>query len=693
MVERRRRKGTAQRRTGAARRALQGRYAFLKKPWQLLGIGVKRRRRAAGTRLSPLTRKILYWSSVAGLWVFMAAGATLAYFASGLPDTHDLWRAEAGPSVVVLDASGQTLATHGVVHGNDVSLAQMSPYLPLAVMAIEDRRFYAHWGVDPIGLGRALFANMSEGHVVQGGSTITQQLAKNVFLSSERTFKRKLQEALLAVWLEMRFSKDEILTLYLNRVYLGAGTYGVESAARRYFDKSPAQLNLIEAAMIAGLLKAPSRYAPTNDVAAAETRTSLVLDAMAQSGFITPQVREKARTLRLAFAKGTQSQGAQYFVDWVMDQLPSYVGPDAGELVVETTLHLPFQRLAESVVVGLLDKEGPNFRASQAALVSIDTQGAIRAMVGGRAYEASQFNRAVQGFRQPGSAFKPFVYLAALERGRTPTWRVLDAPLTVGSWSPANYKHEYRGEVTMQTALALSLNTPAVRTALSVGPEAVIQTAQRLGISSPLLPNASIALGTSEVSLVELTGAYVPFATGGEGPFIHSIKRIRTRDGRVLYERTGSGFGRLVASDDAGAMNQMLREAVEHGTGYAALLPGRDVAGKTGTTQDYRDAWFVGYTADLVTGVWVGNDDNTSMKRVTGGGLPTVMWHDYMAKAAASYGLAKPLPGRTRSDEPVFAAQDSRFMTLFERIRSILGDGDNDNKPREKAAPQKHGPH
>ena len=643
--------------------------------------------------MSPLTRKILYWSAVAGLWLFMGSAATLAYFASGLPDTHDLWRAEARPSVTILDASGQTLATHGEVHGNDVPLAKMSPYLPLAVMAIEDRRFYAHWGVDPIGLGRAMFENMREGHVVQGGSTITQQLAKNVFLSSERTLKRKLQEALLAVWLEMRYSKDQILTLYLNRVYLGAGTYGVEAAARRYFDKSPGELNLVEAAMIAGLLKAPSRYAPTNDVAAAETRTGLVLDAMKQAGFITPQVRDKARDIHLAFAKGTQSQGAQYFVDWVMDQLPSYVGPDAGELVVETTLHLPFQRLAEKTVAELMDKEGGNFRASQAALVSIDTRGAIRAMVGGRAYEASQFNRVVLGLRQPGSAFKPFVYLSAIERGWTPSWRVLDAPLTVGHWSPGNYEHNYRGEVTMQEALALSLNTPAVRTTLSVGPEAVAQTAQRLGISSPLDANASIALGTSSVSLLELTGAYVPFAAGGEGPFIHAISRIRTRGGRVLYERAGSGFGRLIASDDAGAMNQMLTEAVMHGTGHNAILPGRQVAGKTGTSQDYRDAWFIGYTADLVTGVWVGNDDNSPMKRVTGGSLPALIWHDYMAKAAASYGVARALPGRTRSDEPVYAAQDGRFMTLFERIRSILGDGSHDHDEHDTKPPQRRGPH
>jgi len=632
-------------------------------------------RRRRFLRFSRRARKIIYWGTVAGLWLVMAASAGLAWVALGIPDTSGLWRAAAGPSVTVLDANGAVLATRGAVYGDDVPLAKMSPYLPLAVIATEDRRFYSHWGLDPVSVVRALFTNIEEGRVVEGGSTITQQLAKNVFLTPERTFKRKLEEAMLALWLEWRFTKDQILTLYLNRVYFGAGTYGVEAATRRYFDKPPLQLTLPESALLAGLLKAPSRFSPTNDPDLAHGRAELVLDAMLQAGFITKEARAKAVRTPLKLAAATRSMGAQYFADWVLDTLPDLVATTRGELVVETTLHLPFQRAAERAVDDMLETQGQSLAASQAALVSIDRDGAIRAMVGGRAYGASQFNRATQARRQPGSAFKPFVYLAALEHGRTPSWHMSDAPIQIGHWSPTNFSGGYQGDVTLETALAESINTVAVRLAESVGREAVIETAHRLGIRSALEPVPSLALGTQEVGLLELTNAYLPFATGGEMPRIHGIERVLTRQGRVLYTAKAVPTARVVAPADAGAMNAMLREALLRGTGLKARLLERDAAGKTGTSADFRDAWFVGYTADLVTGVWVGNDDGTPMRKVTGGGLPAEIWHAFMERAASVY-PSRPLPdgGYTPVAEREMAedAPSERFIGFFERISSLL---------------------
>lgn len=627
----------------------------------------------------------------------MLAAAGLAYVAAGLPDTRGLWLAPAGRAILVLDATGHTLATRGAAHGNDVPLAQMSRYLPLAVLAAEDRRFYAHWGVDVAGLARALFTNMQEGRIVQGGSTITQQLAKNVFLSPERTLKRKIQEALLAVWLEWSFTKDEILTLYLNRVYLGAGTYGVEAAARRYFDKSTATLTLPEAAMIAGLLKAPSRFAPTNDPDAAWQRASLILNTMVEAGFISPERRAQIDRRQLRYATGARTQGAQYFVDYVLDALPALVDPREKDLVVETTLHLPFQRRAEQAVEGVLAKKGEAAKAEEAALIAIDRTGAIRAMVGGRSFTLSQFNRATQAHRQPGSAFKPFVYLTAIEGGRTPQWRVLDAPLSLAGWSPTNFEASYRGEVTLQTALALSLNTAAVRVAQRVGYRNIVETAHRLGIVSSLDPVPSLALGTAEVSLLELTRAYVPFATGGRAPALMAIRRITARNGRVLYEAESAPAPHVVSPYDAGAMNAMLSAAVEWGTGRAARLEGRAVAGKTGTSQDFRDAWFIGYTADLVTGVWVGNDDAKPMAHVTGGALPAEVWHEFMTAAASVY-PARPLPAGgyepvpeaptvTASAAPPEsekgAKEPTTFLSLFQRLGSLFSGSEEKGRTGE----------
>ena len=661
------------------RRSARGRAHRFLRPWILPLVRSRRRRRKSARR--PILRATLYWGAVVGLWLVMALIGLLGYFAAGLPDTGALWQAKAGPSIIVVDAEGQTLATRGASSGDDLKLKDMAPTLPLAVLAIEDRRFYTHWGVDIFGITRAAFTNYEAGHVVQGGSTLTQQLAKNVFLSPERSVKRKIQEALLAIWLEWRFSKDEILQLYLNRVYLGAGTYGVEAAARRYFDKSPKDLTLVESAMIAGLLKAPSRYAPTNDPEAAAKRTGMVLDAMVEAGFVNPETRKATHEDQITFAHGTQSQGAQYFVDWVLDTLPSFIGPAQGELIVETTLHLPFQRAAERAVATGLERDGAKLGAGEAALVAIDSGGAIRAMVGGRAYETAPFNRAVNAQRQPGSAFKPFVYLAALERGRSPQSPVLDGPVSIGKWHPSNFEAGYRGEVSYQTALALSLNTPAVRVGQSVGRDGVIAVARRLGIVSPLPGNSSIFLGSAEVNLLEIAGAYLPFSTGGNAPPVYAIRRVIRRDGKLLYKHPSEGTARVIAPYTAGAMNAMLGAVVDWGTGHAAKLETRPCAGKTGTSQDFRDAWFIGYTADLLTGVWVGNDNNAPMKKVTGGGLPASIWKSFMSEAALAY-PAKPLPdGGYRPEAAVLVAsagkpQDERkperHLSFFERLSNIL---------------------
>ena len=591
-------------------------------------------------RKAPPVRKRRRKSGLFGLFKFVLVSAMLgafalavlvAYYASGLPATDKLFGVQGTPSITVLDVAGRVIAARGAGVGEIVPVAEMPPHLPQAVMAIEDRRFYDHFGVDPMGLARALFANMEAGRVVQGGSTITQQLAKNLFLTPARTFERKMEEAILAIWLEMKFSKDEILTLYLNRVYFGAGTYGVEAAARRYFNKGARDVTLKEAAILAGLLKAPSRLAPTENAEAAEERARLVLNAMVEAGYISAADRAEAETRRTRLAVTRSSPGADYFADWVLEQAPAFIGgPPEGDIVIETTLDLSMQRAAETAVLAALDKNGEKLRVGQGAMVVLTVDGAVKAMVGGRSYSESQFNRAVQARRPPGSAFKPFVFLAALETGYTPQSKVLDAPIQLKGWNPGNYKRKYLGEVSLTEALARSLNSVAVRLIVDVRPQAVVSVAKRLGVLSRLNAQPSLALGTSEVNLLELTGAYAPFANGGRSAMPHGIVKIRKRGGETLYERQGSGPFDAIAPVFAAEMTYMMRETVRAGTARRAKLDDRDAAGKTGTGQAFRDAWFVGYTRDLVAGVWVGNDDNQSMKDVTGGSVPADIWAAFM---------------------------------------------------------------
>jgi penicillin-binding protein 1A len=607
-----------------------------------------RRRGSPGGRKKPTRRTgffggLLKLATLLFLWGAIVVGGALAYFALTLPDTNQLMTAERRPSVTILADDGSIIVTFGDLFGQPLTLKQMSPWLPKAVIATEDRRFYSHFGIDPVGLIRAGFADLRSGHVVQGGSTITQQLAKTVFLSPERNLSRKIREALLAIWLEHRFTKDQILEIYLNRVYLGAGAYGVDAAAHRYFGKSAAQLTLYESAVIAGLLKAPTRFNPTHDKEATAARTAQVLGLMVETSAIDQPQADAAEKSGVELKKVALTRpGIRYFADWIADQVRDFAGTSDHDLLVRTTLDPRMQTAAETAVTDVLARDGLKDVVSQGALVAMTPDGAVRAMVGGRDYNESQFNRATQAQRQPGSSFKPFVYLAGIETGLRPDDRFVDGPIQIGNWRPHNYGNKYFGEVSLAEAFAESMNTVAVQVAQRAGIPQVIAVANRLGITSDLAKDASIALGTNEVNLLELVSAYAPFANGGNGVLAYGITEIKDTSGKVVYQRSGSGAGQVIPPDEVGMMDGLMAGVIAHGTGKAAALP-RPAAGKTGTTQDSKDAWFIGFTADLVAGVWLGNDDNTPMNKVTGGSLPAPTWKAFML--AATQGMPiKPLP-------------------------------------------------
>ncbi len=580
--------------------------------------------------------RVVKWGTVLLLWLAVIGAGFVGYYAHDLPDTDRLVGPETPLSVTVLAADGSTIANVGEMWGELVPVADMAPVLPKAVLAIEDRRFFEHGGIDAFGVIRAAWRNAVEGRVVAGGSTISQQVAKLVFLSPERSVRRKIQEAMLAFWLEREFTKEEILTIYLNRAYFGASAYGVDAAARRYFGRTARDLTLAQAAMIAGLLKAPSRYSPANDPNLARRRAGVVLDAMADAGFLTDReaATAEAAMKSLAIAPPPGSS-AGYFADWIVEQAPSYVGRNHSALRIHTTLDPARQRAAEAAVAATLAAAGRERRIGQAALVALDRTGAVRAMVGGRDYRKSLFNRATQAKRQPGSAFKPVVYLAAIEAGISPDDVLDDAPITIAGWSPRNYDGRFRGPMTVRDAFAQSINTVAVRVGQRAGVSRIRAAARKLGIESELPADASLALGTGEVTLIELTSAYVTFANGGKRVLPHGIVEIRNRAGDLLYRRSGSGAGRAVAAASVSAMRDLLAAAVARGTGRAAILP-RAIGpsyGKTGTSQQFRDAWFIGWAGDLTAGVWLGNDGGGAMDEVTGGGHPAAIWRDFMTRA------------------------------------------------------------
>jgi penicillin-binding protein 1A len=611
-----------------------------------------------------LLGRLVYWGIVATIWAGLAGLGLIGWEAAHLPPIQSLDVPKRPPTVQIAGLDGKTLATRGEMGGAAVPLKALPDFLPDAFIAIEDKRFREHFGVDPVGIARAAVANVLRRGVSQGGSTLTQQLAKNLFLTQERTFSRKLQEVVLALWLEHKFSKDQILELYLNRVYFGAGAYGVEAAAQRYFAKPARQLTLAESAMLAGLVKSPARLAPTRHLDAAQRRAALVVQAMADEGYITRQAETLALARPAQVARRQDAGSIGYVADYVMDVLDDLIGHVEDDVTVITTIDPTLQQLAERALIDTLVKDGAKAEAGQGAVVAMTPDGAVRALVGGRNYGDSQYNRAVTARRQPGSSFKPFVYLAAIERGLTPDTIREDSPVQVKGWKPENYTHDYRGPVTLTTALAHSLNTVAVKLALEVGPRAVADTARRLGIASKLEPNASIALGTSEVTLLELTSAYAPFANGGLPAKPVIVERVKSAAGKTLYIRRADPRGRVIAPSYVAMMNAMLEEVIVSGSGKKAQIPGWQAAGKTGTTQDFKDAWFIGFTGRLVAGVWLGNDDSSPMKKVTGGSLPAEIWARLMREAHRDYAPTD-LPGGTRG--PNFRWNTPEIQSPFDR--------------------------
>src|SRR5580692_7367580 len=518
----------------------------------------KKRGKSAGLSLG----RVVYWSAVLGLWAGIAVVGMLVWAGAHLPPIQSLEIPKRPPTIEIVGTDGSVLAQRGEMAGANVSLKDLPPYLPKAFIAIEDRRFYSHFGVDPYGILRAAVTNVLHRGVSQGGSTLTQQLAKNLFLTQERTLQRKLQEAELALWLERKHSKAEILELYLNRVYFGSGAYGVEAAAQRYFGKSARNVTLAEAAMLAGLVKSPSRLAPNRNPEGAEKRAQIVLAAMADAKFISDAQAQTSIAHPPVSVKPVGAGTVNYVADWIGEVLDDLVGQIEESIVVETTIDPKLQAVAEAAVIDELAAKSVKFSVTQGALVAMSPDGAVRAMVGGRNYAESQYNRAVTAKRQPGSAFKPFVYLTAIESGLTPDTVRQDAPLDVKGWKPENYSREYFGPVTLTQALAMSLNTVAVRVGLEVGPKNVVRTAHRLGISSKLEPNASIALGTSEVSMIELVGAYAPFANGGFAASPHVVTRIKTLDGKLLYARQPDQPSQVIEPRNVAAMNTMMQETL-----------------------------------------------------------------------------------------------------------------------------------
>jgi penicillin-binding protein 1A len=598
----------------------------------------KKRSRSGGFLMG-----LLWWSFVACLWGGIAVIGVIVYYGAQLPSSNTWAIPDRPPNIRILAADGSLISNRGATGGEAITYRELPYYVPAAIIASEDRRFMQHFGVDPLGLISVAIESVQAGDVTRGASTITQQVAKNLFLTPDQTLGRKVQEAILAVWLEQNYTKEEILELYMNRVYFGAGATGIEAAAQTYFGISARNLSLGQAAMLAGILPAPSAYNPKSNPERAIERQRLSLNAMARDGFITPEEAEAAQIDPSQSVRTRVAGSEDYVADWVESLMTAYIGEIEDDVVVQTTIDFKMQKDAEFIVKELVASEGPKRGFSQGALVAMDVDGTVRAMVGGVDYQASQYNRAVTAKRQPGSTFKPFVYMAAMEKGYTPDTLAEDAQFTYNGWSPRNASGKYAGTVTLRQGLAYSLNTIAARLAIDVTPQAVIDVATRMGISSPLTAVPSIALGTQEVNLLELTSAYAPFANGGMGVIPNVITSITSKDGTSLYQASDAGPGRVIAPNILAEMNDMLKTAVEVGTGKGANLGGWQFGGKTGTSQNARDALFVGYTAAMVTGVWLGNDNDTKTT-LSGGNVPAAIWSEFMTKAHAGKQVAQ-IPG------------------------------------------------
>lgn len=622
------------------------------------------RGKKTGTRKSKKTSllgRVFKWILVLGIWASIGVAGLIAWYAQELPDITKQASFEYKTAITVKAVDGTVIARYGEIKGENLSREDLPKNLIYAVLATEDRRFYSHFGIDLIGLSRAMYVNARAGRLVQGGSTITQQLAKNLFLSRERTIKRKIQEAMLALWLEHTLTKDEILSAYLNRVYLGSGTYGVDAAARLYFEKPVSEITLREAAMLAGLLKAPSRYSPLNNPGLAKQRADTVLSAMVDAGYITEAEAHSVTKLPPhPNRKPTGAAAVRYYTDWVVDGLEDLIGTPEEDIIVYTTLVPDVQERAEESLTAVIRENGEEKKITQGAALVMRPDGAVLAMVGGRDYGISQFNRAVQARRQPGSSFKPIVYLTALEHGWRPDDMLLDEPITEGKYRPENFGGKYYGEVTLTEALTLSLNTISYQLIKAVGPDAVIETARRLGIYSPLDRDLSLGLGSSGISMLEMGTAYSTLANGGMAVYPYAITKITSKDGELYYQRPAAKSTRRVINPyQVDALTGMMRSVIENGTGQGAN-PGFPAAGKTGTSQDSRDAWFAGFTNEIVSIVWLGNDDNSPMKAVTGGSFPAQIWRQIMTGTRGRYAPINP------SD----FADSARFNAFLNRLLS-----------------------
>jgi penicillin-binding protein 1A len=614
----------------------------LAETWEAITI-LSRRFRVTGWR-----RAIFELSSEA--FTLGAAGAVvmLALAMPAFEETAGDWRAQDEFAVTFLDRYGNEIGQRGIIQRDSVPVDELPDHVVKAVLATEDRRFFEHYGIDIIGLARALTENVRANSVVQGGSTITQQLAKNLFLTNERTLERKIKEAFLAIWLEANLTKKEILQLYLDRSYMGGGTFGIAAAADFYFGKHIKDVTLAEAAMLAGLFKAPARYAPHINLPAARARANNVLNSMVASGMMTEgQVIAARREPASVVDRGNQ-KSPDYFLDWAFEEVKRLAARSPVQtLVARTTIDLNLQRVAEEAVEFHLRQYGDQYSVSEGAVVLLDSNGAVRALVGGRDYGASQFNRATRAQRQTGSSFKPYVYAAAMEAGFTPESVVPDAPISWGRWSPQNYTRGYSGRINLTTALVKSINTVPVRLARDhLGIDPIKRLTEAMGIESPVSGHKTMVLGISGFTVLDQATGYHVFASGGYAGLRHGITQILTHSGDIIYDiaRDGPRPIRVLKETSAAAMNAILSQVPEWGTGRRAALPGIRSAGKTGTTQAYRDAWYVGYTGNYTAAVWLGNDDFSSTRNMTGGSLPAMVWQRIMSYAHQNIEL-KPIPG------------------------------------------------
>jgi penicillin-binding protein 1A len=616
-------------------------------------------RRVNALRVRGIPRVLLDLASES---VTLGLGGAVVMLVLAIPafrETSDNWLKTQELAVTFLDRYGQEVGRRGIRHDDSYKLEDFPDHLIKAAIATEDRRFYEHWGIDPIGTFRALTVNARGGGVVQGGSSLTQQLAKNLFLSNERSIERKIKEAFLALWLEFHLSKDEILKLYLDRAYMGGGTHGAVAAADYYFGKSARDLTLAESAMLAGLFKAPTKYAPHINLPAARARANDVLANMVEAGFLTEGQIQTARRNPATPVNRSRETTPDFYLDWAFAQVKELAaaGKFGNErvLTVKTPLDMAVQKKGEQTLEDLLRQHGRQYDADQGAIVTMDVDGAVRAMVGGRDYGQSQFNRATDALRQPGSSFKPFVYAAALTTNPKlrPTSIVQDKPICLGNWCPQNYSRSFSGSMPLVSALARSINSIPVRMSLEdigkgnakAGRAIIIDLAQKMGLTHPLADSSSLPIGAAEATVIDMTASYALFANGGKKSTPYATWEVRNSQGEVIYRHDRDApQPQVLQPRVVQDMNFMLSKVIEEGTGKRAALDGIRAAGKTGTTNGYRDAWFVGFTGNLATGVWFGNDDHTSTNNMTGGTLPAMAWKEVMTFAHQNLEL-RPIPG------------------------------------------------